>query len=246
MTETKDLADSYLLGSCGGRLVDVLADTGAEDSFVDFAFCRDSGIKMFRLPCPISLSLLDGEAPLSGRIEFFANVTLVVQNKEFTERCLVTWLAITNPVVLGVPWFRRELPTVLAAIREYGTGESHKSPQKLNVPVPASAVSANAATAHEAKTVTEPLLRVLGGDFTSQQDTPVSRAEPAQAPPPRPDGSSSRAARSTTPTMPRRSPTRPSASSTGNLRPDHRLPPRHTLCPRRTGPKKRSRSPKVN
>lgn len=126
----KNEADEISLPSSveleGGSSVDcfALVDCGADRNFVDYDFCKRNGILFSRLSRPLRLRLADGSSPPSGRIELGARIPLRIRDEFCEVDCLVTWLAPTHPVTLGMPWISKHCPEAVESMKNFGRRKS--------------------------------------------------------------------------------------------------------------------------
>ena len=89
-----------------------LLDSGANSCFMDRNFAQAHQISLRKLPCPVSVVVIDGRPIASGNIiEELEPVNIVLDNLA----CVVSFNIISipeHPIVLGLPWFELHNPDI--------------------------------------------------------------------------------------------------------------------------------------
>jgi len=111
-------------GKIGLHTVSCLGDTGAWN-FVDYNWCKSSGISLVSLKRKYKVTLADGSH--GKNVDFAARLSIAFGDKTTTDWFLVTHLAKDSPVTLGLPWFKRHLPDAVGAFVNFGHDASQRS-----------------------------------------------------------------------------------------------------------------------
>ena len=92
--------------------VPTLLDTGANSCFMDRDFARKHQIALHKLPCPVSVVVIDGRPIASGKI-FEESEPIHILLGDLG--CVVSFNIIRSPehpIVLGLPWFELHNPRI--------------------------------------------------------------------------------------------------------------------------------------
>lgn len=113
-----------------------LADTGAWN-FIDHRLVNQLRLHTTRLDTPLVTRLHDGSR--GHDISRICHFTFTIRSREITAWFLVSRTDDTTPVTLGLPWFRTNLPHVVAEISDFGKETEYQNTSPHDTSTPSSA-----------------------------------------------------------------------------------------------------------
>jgi hypothetical protein len=109
-----------------------LFDTGSFNA-IDYNFATKNGLPLVPLPWSTPVSDFAGQSNNKATINYGCLVPLKIGSHHETVPCLVSWISPSNPVVLGMQWFRTNCPEMVTSLLKLGGGNQNPAPRQQTI-----------------------------------------------------------------------------------------------------------------